>query len=179
LYNKVKNKGLLTEDEQRGVEGMTKTDEGELVCPVCGHTQKITFWQSINGTADPDLRERLLKGEINTGRCEKCGDEGFLTAPLAYYDTERRFCVQLCAVLHDDDVDEELLALITEEGIMDDEAFQGLRKEGYLFEPHLVLDPEEMIRYIRFREQLYRLKKPKPGDAGHLWHPCLETVTMN
>jgi hypothetical protein len=158
---------------------MTKRDEGELVCAVCGHTQKVTFWESINGTADPDLRERLLKGEINVARCEKCGDEGFLTAPLVYYDTERKFCVQLCPVLHDDDVDEELLALLTDEGIMDDETFQELEKDGYLFEPQMVLDPEEMIRYIRFREELYELKKPGYRDGGHLWHPSMETVTIN
>lgn len=158
---------------------MTKIGEGELVCPECEHTQKITFWESINGTVDPDLRERLLKGEINVARCEECGEGGFLTAPLVYYDTERRFCVQLCAVLHDDDVDEELLALLTDEGIMNDEASQELDREGYLFEPQLVLDPEEMIRYIRFREALHDLKKPRTGDGGHLWHPSLETATIN
>jgi hypothetical protein len=157
---------------------MTKTDEGTLNCTVCGHKQKIAFWESINGTADPDLRERLLNGEINTERCEKCGYEGFLMAPLVYYDNERKFCVQLCAVLHDDDVDEELLALLTDEGIMDDETFQGLEKEGYLFEPHIVLDPEEMIRYIRFIEELYELNKPGYQDARQLWHPSMETVTI-
>ena len=158
---------------------MTKTAEGQLVCVVCEHKQKIAFWESINGTADPDLRERLLKKELNFAQCENCGDHGFLAAPLVYYDTERRFCVQLCAVLHDDDVDEELLALLTDEGIMNDEASQELDGEGCLFEPQLVLDPEEMIRYIRFREALYDLNKPRPGDAGHLWHPSLETVTIN
>jgi hypothetical protein len=158
---------------------MTKTDEGTLVCPGCGHKQKIAYWRSINGTADPDLRERLLNGEINTERCEKCGDGGFITAPLVYYDTERRFCVQLCAVLHDNDVDEELLALLTDEGIMDDETSQELDKEGCLFEPQLVLDPEEMMRYIRFREELYDIWKTKPSEAWHLRHPSLETVMIN
>ncbi|MGD9032402.1 MAG: CpXC domain-containing protein, partial [Desulfobacteraceae bacterium] len=134
---------------------------------------------SINGTADPDLRERLLKKELNFAQCEVCGDHGFLTAPLVYYDTERRFCVQLCAVLHDDEVDEELLALLSDEGIMDDETFQELRKEGYLFEPHLVLDPEELIRYIHFREQLYELKKPGYRDTAQLWHPSMEKVTLS
>jgi hypothetical protein len=158
---------------------MTKTDEGELVCSVCGHTQKITFWQSINGTADPDLRERLLKGEITFARCEACGDQGFLGAPLVYYDTERKFCVQFCPVFGDGDVDEEMLALFTEEGTLDDETSQELEKEGYLFEPHMVLDPEEMICYIRFREELYELEKPGYRCAGHLRHPSIETVTIN
>ncbi len=158
---------------------MTKTDEGELVCTVCGHTQKITFWQSINGTADPDLRERLLKREINVARCEACDDEGFLTAPLVYYDTERQFCVQFCPVFHDGDMDEELLALLNDEGIMNDETFQELEKEGYLFEPHIALDPEELINYIRFREKLYEMKKPKYLNAGDLGHPSLERVTIN
>jgi hypothetical protein len=157
---------------------VTKTDEGELECSVCGHTQKITFWQSINGTADPDLRERLLEGEINVARCEACGDEGFLTAPLVYYDTEIKFCVQFCPVFHDGDVDEELLALFTEEGTVDDETFQELEREGYLFEPHMVLDPEELINYIRFREELCELKKPGYRYAGHLQRPSIETVTI-
>ena len=157
---------------------MTKTAEGQLVCVVCEHKQKIAFWESINGTADPDLRERLLKKELNFAQCENCGDHGFLAAPLVYYDTERRFCVQLCAVLHNDDVDEELLALLTDEAIMDDERCQELAKECFLFEPHMVLDPEEMIRYIHFREELYELKKPKCGEVGQFWHPSMEAITV-
>jgi hypothetical protein len=158
---------------------MTKTDEGTLVCPGCGHEQKIAFWQSINGTADPDLRERLLNGEINTERCEKCGDGGFITVPLVYYDTERKFCVQLCPVFNDNKLDEEMLECLIEEGILDDEGVKELEKEGYVFEPHMVLDPEELILYIRFREKLYDVKKPKYGDAGNLWHSFEETVTIN
>ncbi|MGD9034539.1 MAG: CpXC domain-containing protein [Desulfobacteraceae bacterium] len=158
---------------------MTKTDEGTLVCSVCGHTQKIAFCGSINGTADPDLRERLLKKELNFAQCEVCGDHGFLTAPLVYYDTEREFCVQFCPLFNEDKLDEEMLGVLIEEGILDDEGVQALEKEGYVFEPHMVLDPEELILYIRFREKLYEVKKPKYGDEGNLWPSSEETVTIN
>jgi hypothetical protein len=146
---------------------------------VCGHKTKIAFWESINGTADPDLRERLLNGEINKERCEKCGDGGFITVPLVYYDTERRFCVQFCPLFNDDKLDEEMLDSLMEEGILDDEGVKELELKGYVFEPHMVLDPEELILYIRFREKLYEAKKPKYGDAGNLWHSSEETVTIN
>jgi hypothetical protein len=158
---------------------MTKTGEGELVCVVCGHKQKIAFWESINGTADPHLRECLLEKELNFARCESCGDGGFLAAPLVYYDTERKFCVQFCPLFNDDKLDEEMLAALMEEGILDDEGVKELEREEYVFEPHMVLDPEELILYIRFREKLYEVKKLEYGDAGDFWHSCEETVTIN
>lgn len=51
----------------RGFKVMIKTDEGELKCTVCGHSQEIAFWQSINATLDPDLRTRLFDGETKGG----------------------------------------------------------------------------------------------------------------
>jgi hypothetical protein len=36
-----------------------------------------------------------------------------------------------------------------------------------------------MMRYIRFREELYDIWKTKPSEAWHLRHPSLETVMIN
>jgi hypothetical protein len=87
--------------------------------------------------------------------------------------------VQYCPLFNEDELVEENLAFLMEEGVVIDEGVQELKKEGYVFEPHMVLDPEEMITYIRFRENLYELKSPKYVDAGDCRHLPEETVTIN
>ncbi len=42
----------------------------ELECPKCGTRQNVFLYDSINVSIDPNLKEKLFKGEINVFQCE-------------------------------------------------------------------------------------------------------------
>ncbi|HJJ27407.1 MAG TPA: CpXC domain-containing protein [Methanocorpusculum sp.] len=62
--------------------------EDSVVCPVCGHEQELRIIPSVNATLDPDMREKVLSGEIFLFTCEKCGFKGFAGYPFIYEDKE-------------------------------------------------------------------------------------------
>ncbi|NWF92143.1 MAG: hypothetical protein HXY46_04465 [Syntrophaceae bacterium] len=55
----------------------------ELECPKCNTKQNVLLYDSINVSLDPNLKERLFKGEINVSQCEKCDQKIFL--PIHYF----------------------------------------------------------------------------------------------
>ena len=133
---------------------MSKIREGELECPSCGHSQKVTLWDSINVTLDPGLREDLFNGKINVFICDACEEEAFIPIPLMYHDMERTLCVQYYPFNYEHE-DEGILNWFTIEGKLKVDDYSGMSFGEYVFDPHIVLSPNEMIRYILFRETLF------------------------
>lgn len=64
------------------------TDEDSILCPECGLEQKITICPSANVTTDPEMREKVLSGEIFLFTCEGCGYTGFAGYPFVYEDKD-------------------------------------------------------------------------------------------
>ena len=131
----------------------------QLKCPHCGNIQDSIVWTSVNVTVNPELKEKLFDGEINTLMCEKCNEKNFINAPLLYHDMEHRFCVQY----------------YPSESIEDDEFFDKFTPDGKLLmspripeehlklsehiaTPHIVFHIGEMLCYIIFRDRLREAK---------------------
>ena len=64
------------------------TDEDVVVCPICEHEQPITICPSVNVTTDPEMREKVLSGELFEFTCDKCGFAGYAGYPFVYEDKE-------------------------------------------------------------------------------------------
>lgn len=64
------------------------TEEDSVTCPECDHEQNIKITPSVNVTTDPDMREKVLSGEIFLFKCDKCGFEGFAGFPFIYEDKQ-------------------------------------------------------------------------------------------
>jgi len=62
--------------------------EDAIICPECGHEQEIHVIPSVNVTVEPEMREKVLSGEIFLFTCEKCGFAGFAGYPFIYEDKE-------------------------------------------------------------------------------------------
>lgn len=58
------------------------TDEDVVVCPVCGHEQTITICPSVNVTTDPEMREKVLTGELFEFSCDECSFAGYAGYPF-------------------------------------------------------------------------------------------------
>ncbi len=140
---------------------MTRKNDFEVECPQCNEPQPATVFDTVGADAEPQLREALLAGDINTFTCEACGYEGFLDTPVLYYDLARQYCVQY----------------LPEEVLEEPESLRNFTRDGkwnvdldlpegglgdFLREPHVVFDLDEMRRYIVFRELLH------DRDAGEL-----------
>lgn len=74
---------------------MSSRETIQVTCPKCQHAQAFENWQSVNVTLNPELRERVLSGELFTLTCAKCGEETTIEKALLYNDMERSFMVCL------------------------------------------------------------------------------------
>jgi hypothetical protein len=68
---------------------MSKSKEERVKCPACGQQGSFTLWESVNVTADPELKERFMSGNLNTFRCAGCNHETQVWYPMLYHDMDR------------------------------------------------------------------------------------------
>jgi hypothetical protein len=74
----------------------TRFSKVQAQCPICLNEEPVTIWQAINGSTDPDLKEKLLRKQLQIQHCSNCGNSTVLSYPLLYLDPERRqmyFCL--------------------------------------------------------------------------------------
>jgi hypothetical protein len=151
-------KGIGLKTKYKGESGMTKVMCQDINCLKCGSKQTISIYETINATISPDLKEKLIKGEINIFRCQKCGEEGFIPVPLLYHDMHKEFCVQFYPF--DCLNDNGFLENFTKEGDINLDIpvlteFPMLTKYAdYLKRTHIVFDINELARYVIFRDKL-------------------------
>jgi hypothetical protein len=55
----------------------------------CGHAFGAWIWQSANVAAAPELRETILRGEMNVVKCPSCGARFHVEIPFLYNDVKR------------------------------------------------------------------------------------------
>ncbi|MBN1906977.1 MAG: hypothetical protein JW927_18000 [Deltaproteobacteria bacterium] len=145
---------------------MTIREEQIMGCPSCGHKQKVGFYQAINVKLNPELKERLFRGELNLYKCEKCGNRAVVDLVFLYHDADKHFCVQYCPFDLVAQRSDKLSNMYTVEGKLNIPANIRLPETAhYMYEPHIVLSLDEMIRYVQFREALYE----KHADKKK-WH---------
>ena len=86
----------------------------QVACPTCGLEAKVTITQSINTREKPDLKARLLAGELNVLACTRCGNTTPLETNLTYYDPDRTLFI--VTTPGDEAVGERALAAIGDTG---------------------------------------------------------------
>jgi len=74
---------------------MSVTSETNVSCKLCGASQPFPTWSTVNVTLNPELKTKLLKGELTRFVCEKCGWSGEVLYPLRYHDMSKHFMIWL------------------------------------------------------------------------------------
>ncbi|HJJ42316.1 MAG TPA: CpXC domain-containing protein [Methanocorpusculum sp.] len=64
------------------------SEDDVIVCPKCGAEQMIHVVPSVNVTRDPDMREKVISGDLFMFTCDKCGFCGYAGFPFIYEDKE-------------------------------------------------------------------------------------------
>lgn len=70
----------------------------DAVCPNCGFQQKVQVWGSVNSDLNPELKTRLMEGELNSYTCQQCSELIQLGVATLYHDMTRGYMIYL---LHD------------------------------------------------------------------------------
>ena len=145
---------------------MTIKEEQIMGCPACGHKQTAEFYQAINVKLNPELKEQFFKGELNMFVCEECGKRAVVDLVFLYHDMDKRFCVQYCPYELVVQQSEKLSEMYSIDGRLNvPENIQLPEAAQYMYEPHIVLSLDEMIRYVQFRDALYEKVSGKQN-----WH---------
>lgn len=88
---------------------MSKISTKPFKCPSCGYEGKFTMYDSVNVTLDPNLREKVLSGEVFDWVCPKCKEQLSIRHNLLYHDMDRKFqiyyapnnCEAVCQMMND------------------------------------------------------------------------------
>lgn len=104
-------------------------------CPYCGKEFTITIYDSVNGTTDPDLRDRCLSGDIFRHSCPHCHKDFMIQNELVYMDPEHKFVIMVSS---------------KECTTKDSPLFAPLKKKGYVLRRCPTV--EEFIEKIQILE---------------------------
>jgi hypothetical protein len=64
-----------------------------LQCPVCLNEFEATIWQVLEADSDPDLKDKLLRKDLQAQQCFNCGHTWVPAIPLLYRDTGRKLLI--------------------------------------------------------------------------------------
>ena len=70
---------------------MSECSKEQVNCPRCHYDSPMTVWNSINIDLNPELKEKLLDGELYHWKCEGCGLEIDVPFGTLYHDMEHKF----------------------------------------------------------------------------------------
>lgn len=69
---------------------MTKKHFQTITCPSCKKTSDFEFWETMNMSLNPELKERILNYDVFRFICPFCGDEQFVHYSFLYHDPDKK-----------------------------------------------------------------------------------------
>ena len=74
---------------------MSKISKVKFNCPECGKEVEFDYYESINVTLNPELKEKVINGLIYSVECPSCGHREAFPHPFLYHDMEKKFMIQM------------------------------------------------------------------------------------
>lgn len=65
----------------------------QLTCPACKTPFRTNLYTVVDVGQQPELKQALLAGQLNTAVCPNCGTASMLGTPLVYHDPEKQLCL--------------------------------------------------------------------------------------
>lgn len=129
---------------------MSNTEIKKILCPKCNHDNELKVFKTVNATTDPQLREKLLGGQLFNFQCVGCGYEATLKYPVLYNDMKNRFMVYYIPDFDRDKVEDSGLEQEYED--LDDitrrvvRSFNELKEKIHIFESGLDDKAVEIVK---------------------------------
>lgn len=116
-------------------------------CPNCGQPITADVTQVIDVGQNPQLKERLLSGQLNLAQCQTCGFQGQLPVPLVYHDPEEELLMTFTPPdmnLSMEEREQKLAPLIQQvtENLPQEE------RKAYLFQPQTMMTMDSLIKNV-------------------------------
>lgn len=136
-------------------------------CPYCQVVQEVNYYQSVNVTIDPDLKQRVLSGTLNINNCIACHKESKIVSGLLYHDMTNRIMLELAldenAV---DDGKEKIINELVDKGYI----YRKVHEYGRLIEKINIFDQklnDKIIRDVsaRMKAMLESVKASREASA--------------
>jgi hypothetical protein len=124
-----------------------ESDRISLNCPACSSPITADVWQVVDVGQDPDLKRRLLRGQLNVVTCPHCSNRTAVATPLAYHDPDRSLFLILVPSqlgLSGEEQDKaigELTNLLMN-------SLPAEQRKGYLFQPKTFFTMESLVSEI-------------------------------
>ena len=67
---------------------MSRMHEAMVTCPDCGKESSFTVWDSVNTMLDPELKEKVINGELFCFTCPVCGAVTNVVYDILYHQME-------------------------------------------------------------------------------------------
>lgn len=120
---------------------MSKVDQQKIKCPSCGKESKFEIWDSVNVSVDPDIKEKVLNGDLFKFKCPKCHEETYVHYPCLYHDMEEKFMIYyLPNEQTEDEINKDTEILNKYSKVYDGYKFRIVRDPNRLIEKVAVFD---------------------------------------
>lgn len=80
---------------------MTRFHKEEVLCPHCANEESVVIWERVHVQEDLDLKERVLKKEVQSFECANCGETTVMAEPFLYVDSEAKLVFYYCPEYRD------------------------------------------------------------------------------
>jgi hypothetical protein len=147
-------------DEIWNTAEMSITSEINVKCKLCGAEQQFPTWSTVNVTQNPELKAKLLKGELTRFVCEKCGWSGELVHPLLYHDMAKKVMIWLWP-----DAGEPDTGSLPMEKLMNEYQFRVVASRNDLIEKILIIDhnmDDRIVELVKLRLWAQSAEQGKP-----------------
>ena len=74
---------------------MSKERKITWQCEHCKKEFEVNIFDSVNVSLDPELREKVLTGNIFMHKCPHCNNNNIIQHPILYHDMKNKFMIQL------------------------------------------------------------------------------------
>lgn len=119
----------------------------QITCPNCGTPYVAEVHQVIDVGRNPELKRRLLNGQLNVAVCPNCGAGGQLSTAMVYHDPENElFMIYVPQELNLNQVQrEEYIGQLTRE-VMDNTPPE--QRRAYMLQPQVVLTLQTFMENV-------------------------------
>lgn len=162
---------------------MSKCSPQSMTCPNCRASQEFMVWESVNVSLDPELKRKLMSGELTRFTCDACGHTADVVYPILYHDMEKQLMVWMVPNGEAPQDNGGLSALLA--GGMAKYTRRLVASRNALVEKILVLDAELDDRVMEVFKELLRRRMGEghesiffAGLSGSEQSPVLDFVVM-
>ncbi len=139
-------------------------DRISLSCPACSAPTTAEVWRVVDAGQQPDLKRRLLRGQLNVFTCPSCSNLTAMATPLAYHDPAKDlFLILLPTRLGLSGEEQEKTIGDLTNLVMN--SLPAEQRRGYLFQPKTFFSMEslrsEILRADGITDEMMQEQKEK------------------